>query len=73
MTYPLGVLPIPQAEYEVMDSEYLKGYRQIFGLKTTYAQKQDGGDMTNTDETIIELVNEAPSQRNNEDIASEVE
>ena len=61
-TYAMEVLPIPQTEYERMDAEYLKGYRQIFGLKTTYAQKQDGGDMTNTNKIIIELVNEALSQ-----------
>ena len=62
MTYAMEVLPIPQTEYERMDAEYLKGYRQIFGLKTTYAQKQEGEEMTNTNEKIIELVNEALSQ-----------
>ena len=40
----------------------MKGYRQILGLKTTYAQKMDGEDMTNTNEKIIELVNEALSK-----------
>ena len=62
MTYALEVLPIPQTEYERVDAEYLRGYRQIFGLKTTYAQKIDGEEMTNTNERVIELVNEALSE-----------
>ena len=62
MTYALEVLAIPKAEYNKMDAEYLRGYRQILGLKTTYGQRQDGEDMTNTNDKIIELVNEALSR-----------
>ena len=62
MTYALEVLAIPKTEYNKMDAEYLRGYRQILGLKTTYGQSQDGEDMTNTNDKIIELVNEALSR-----------
>ncbi len=42
MTYALEVLPIPQAEYDRLDAEYISGYRQDFGLKTTYGQQKMG-------------------------------
>jgi hypothetical protein len=53
MTYAFDVLPIPQAEYDRMDAEYLRGYRQIFGLKTPHGQQMDGEERTNTNQKII--------------------
>ena len=62
MTYALDVLPIPQAEYDRLDAEYLRGYRQKFGQKTTYGQQSLGEQRTNTNEKVIGLINEALSK-----------
>ena len=62
LTYALEVLPIPESEFDKLDAEYLRGFRQIFGLETTHGHRQDGEEMTNTNEKIIELVSEALKQ-----------
>ena len=62
MTYALDVLPIPQAEYDRLDAEYLRGYRQIFGLKTTYGQQSLGDQRASTYEQVMGLINEALSK-----------
>ena len=56
LTYALEVLFLKHSDYVKLDACYLKGLRQILGMKTTFGQKQDGQDMTNTNFAVVATV-----------------
>ena len=63
LLYALEAIPIPRNYYARIDASYLKGIRQILGIKTTYGQQEAGQERTNTNATIIGLTNKALSTK----------
>ena len=54
LVYGMETLVLPKGWDSKIDAAYLKGIRQILGLKTTYGQMQAGEDRTNTNQKVLE-------------------
>ncbi len=58
LLYALEAVPLPEAMYDRIDAAYFKGLRQILDFKTTYGQQQEGQERTNTNEALIQKMND---------------
>ena len=53
LMYALDVTPLSPAAKTSLDAAFLRGVRQILNMKTTFAQKKAGEEMTNTNEKVL--------------------
>ena len=63
LLYVLEALPIPRNFYARIDASYLKGIRQILGIKTTFGQQVAGQERTHTNATVIGQLNKELSTK----------
>ena len=50
----LDVTPLSTVAKTSLDAAFLRGVRQILNMKTTFAQKKAGEEMTNTNERVLQ-------------------
>ena len=63
LLYALEAIPILKNYYARIDASYLKGIRQILGIKTTFGQQESGQERTNTNAKVIEQLNKELSTK----------
>ena len=58
LMYGLETLALPKGWEDRIDAAFMKGIRQILNIKTTYGQMQTGEERTNTNNYVIEQINQ---------------
>ena len=57
LMYALDITPMMNAGKDRIYAAFLKGLRQILSMKSTFAQKKAGEELTNTNQNVLDKAN----------------